>query len=240
MITTRAIVLHSLRYGDDSLIVDMFTESDGRVSFIVKESRSKASRQRRLQFQPLSLLEITFDHRRQLQLQRLKESHFEQPLTTIPFDPPKLSLALFLGEMLWHSLRGEQQNIPLFNYLHSSIEWLDVTDGSVANFHLVFLTHLTPFLGIQPNLEGYTPHAYFDLQDGCFTTAAPLHRHFVTSDNTLFLLHLPRFTYPTMHLMRMNRTERQRVLNLIVEYYRLHMPDFPEPKSLTVLNEVFG
>ena len=48
-----------------------------------------------------------------------------------------------------------------------------------------------------------------------------------------------RVNYATMHLVKMSRTERNRCVELIVKYYRLHQPDFPELKSLPVLKEVF-
>jgi DNA repair protein RecO (recombination protein O) len=46
--------------------------------------------------------------------------------------------------------------------------------------------------------------------------------------------------YPTMHLFRMSRQDRRRLLEVALLYYRLHLPDFPELKSLAVLEEVFN
>lgn len=37
----------------------------------------------------------------------------------------------------------------------------------------------------------------------------------------------------------MSRVERMRCLTVIEQYYRLHLPDFPELKSLDVLKELF-
>lgn len=48
-----------------------------------------------------------------------------------------------------------------------------------------------------------------------------------------------RPTVMTMHLFAMSRAERSRCLELINEYYRLHLPDFPVLKSLEVLKELF-
>ena len=45
--------------------------------------------------------------------------------------------------------------------------------------------------------------------------------------------------FGTMQLFALSRTERQRILFLILEYYRLHLPVFPELRSLEVLSEVF-
>jgi DNA repair protein RecO (recombination protein O) len=48
-----------------------------------------------------------------------------------------------------------------------------------------------------------------------------------------------RMDYPTMHLFRLSRHERNRLLEVAVTYYRLHLPNFPELKSLAVLQQLF-
>ena len=55
---TQAIVLHSLKYGETRLIVDMFTRSQGRQSFIVSIPKSVKGKIKKQLFQPLTLLEI--------------------------------------------------------------------------------------------------------------------------------------------------------------------------------------
>ena len=68
---------------------------------------------------------------------------------------------------------------------------------------------------------------------------APLHPDFLGPDEARKIGLLMRVNYATMHLVKMSRTERNRCVELIVKYYRLHQPDFPELKSLPVLKEVF-
>lgn len=48
-----------------------------------------------------------------------------------------------------------------------------------------------------------------------------------------------RMNYETMHLFAMSRVERNRCLLIIIDYYRLHLPEFPPLKSLDVLKELF-
>ena len=48
-----------------------------------------------------------------------------------------------------------------------------------------------------------------------------------------------RMDYQNMHLFRMSRTDRNRCLDVMLTYYRLHLPSFPELKSLPVLKELF-
>ena len=110
LIKTRAIVLHSIKFGESQYIVDMFVEETGRVAFIQKVLPSGRGKIRKQLFQPLSLLDIEFDLRPKVRLQRLKEARLLVPYATIPFDPYKLSLTIFVAEFLLHVTRNEQQN----------------------------------------------------------------------------------------------------------------------------------
>ena len=60
---TQAIVLHSLKYGETRIIVDMFTRKFGRLSFIVNIPKSSKSKVKKQFFQPLTLLEIEVDRK---------------------------------------------------------------------------------------------------------------------------------------------------------------------------------
>jgi DNA repair protein RecO (recombination protein O) len=42
-----------------------------------------------------------------------------------------------------------------------------------------------------------------------------------------------------MHVFRLSRADRNRTLEIIEHYYRLHLPQFPELRSLPVLRELF-
>jgi DNA repair protein RecO (recombination protein O) len=48
-----------------------------------------------------------------------------------------------------------------------------------------------------------------------------------------------RMDYSTMHLFKMSHEERNRLLEVSLTYYRLHLPDFPEMKSVGVLQELY-
>ncbi len=236
---TQAIVLHSLKYGETRLIVDMFTRSQGRQSFIVSIPKSVKGKIKKQLFQPLTLLEIESDLRPKLQLQKLSDIRLASPFSSIPFDPNKLSISLFIAEFLYYALRSEQHNEPLFDYIVNSIQWLDAQTDRFANFHLVFLMRLSRFLGFYPNLEHYQSGDYFDLRESIFLSAPPVHRDFLHPQEAEKIQLMMRMDFPTMHLFRMSHQERNRLLEVSLIYYRLHLPDFPELKSVSVLQELY-
>ena len=237
---TKGIVLHTLKYNDTSIIVDMYTELFGRASFLVTVPRSRKAAVKSVLFQPLSFIEFEADYRPNATLYRVKEAKSFYPFSSIPYDPYKSSIVLFLAEFLYRAVREEAENRPLFAYLQHSIIWLDECRDNFANFHLVFLMRLSRFLGLYPNLEDYQKGDYFDMLNACFTPLRPqLHSSYILPEEASRLIMLMRMNYETMHLFAMNRAERTRCLTIMNEYYRLHLPDFPVLKSLEVLKELF-
>lgn len=238
---TVGIVLHTIKYSDTSNIVEIYTQYTGRASFIVSVPRSRKAAVKTVIFQPLSLVEFEADFRPNTNLYKIKEAKSFYPFASIPYDPFKSAMAFFLAEFLYRAVREETENHPLFAYLQHSIVWLDACESGYANFHLVFLMRLSRFLGLYPNLDDYHVGDYFDLLNAGFTSTRPqTHSSYVNPDEAGRLLQLMRMNYETMHLFGMSRVERNRCLNIIHDYYRLHLPDFPALKSQAVLQELFS
>lgn len=236
---TEALVLHSVKYGEQKIIVDMFTRQWGRLSFVVQLPKTANARLKKQYFQPLTLLDIECSIRPQVQLQKLSDVSLLSPPVSLLTDSSKLAITFFISEFLYHALRDEQQNEPLFDYVKKSVEWLDQRPLDFANFHLVFLIHLSRFLGFYPNLADYSEGACFDLRSAEFCITPPMHRDYLTPSEAVHIRQLMRMDFVTMHLYRLNRHERNRILEVLTLYYRLHLPQFPELRSLDVLKELF-
>lgn len=142
---TLGIVLHTLKYKDTSLIADIYTEVAGRASFMVSIPRSRKAAVKPVLFQPLALVELEADFRPNATIYKVKEAKSLYPFATLPYDPYKSAIALFLSEFLYRAVREEAENRPLFAYLYHSVIWLDECREGFANFHLVFLMRLSPF-----------------------------------------------------------------------------------------------
>lgn len=237
---TEAIVLHAFRYGETRMIVDMYTRVFGRLSFIVPLPKTAKGRIKKQFFQPLTQLTIETDVRPRLQLQKLSSAVIATPLLSLQTNPSKLSISLFLAEFLYHALKGEQQNEALFDYIASSLQWLDSAGSQVANFHLVFLMRMSRFLGFYPNLDGYLPGSYFDLRASVFCQQAPVHHDFLVPAEAEKVQLMMRMNYPTMHVYRLTQDDRRRLLEIAMNYYRIHLPAFPELRSLNVLMELWS
>lgn len=236
---TNAIVLRCLKYSDQKVIVDFYTEVYGRITSMVKVSTTAKGKMKKQLFQPLTALLLEIDYRQNQQMQKLNDVQLATPWTKLTLDPVRMTVGMFLAEALYHVTRQEQQDVSLYNFIETSLQWFDCTEGSIANFHIAFLVRLTRFLGFMPDLADYEPGQLFDLRSGEFTHAVPVHRDFLTASDARRMHQLLRISYPTMHLYKMSRQERRHCLDTIITYYRLHVASFPELKSLAVLQQVF-
>lgn len=237
---SRGIVLHTLKYNDTSLIAHILTETEGCVAFMINISHSKRAAVRYTLFQPLALLELEWEQRRPDEMCKPKSAHVSIPLVSIPFEPYKSAIAMFLAEFLRYALRAEPASANLFEYVYRSVEWLDTCEKGFANFHLVFLLRLTRFLGFFPDVQEATPGCYFDLQGCAFTQVRPPHNEFLQPEDAARLPVLLRMRYENMRFFKFSGAERNRFLSVINDFYRLHIPNFPELKSLSVLRDLFS
>ena len=238
-IKTRTLILHSVKYGESQLIVDTLTREQGRVAFICNLPKTGKGKIKKQLFQPLTLLDIIYNDRPTHKLQRFTDLRIAQPFCTIPFDAYKLSIVLFLSEFLTYATRGEQQNEALFDYIEGSLTWLDNVSTSFSNFHLVFMMHPSKLIGFFPNLSGDVPGAWFDFRNGSFSLVRPSHNDCLRPEEASVIGLLMRMNYDTMRLFRMSQAQRNRCAELILHYYRLHVPNFPELRSLEVLKTLF-
>ena len=236
---TRAIVLRNLKYGERKVIVDLLTQQYGRVSVVVNVPTTQRGKLKKQYFQPLTLLDVELDLRQTATLQHLRDVRLAAPFASIPFEPAKLSITLFLAEFIYYSTREEQLNPNLFDYIENSLRWLDGCQASFANFHLVFMMRLSRFIGFFPYLDDYHEGDVFDLRAGTFAPAAPLHADFLPAADAARIGTLMRMNYESMHLFRMSHEDRNRIVDVLVHYYRLHVPNFPEPRSLDVLKTLW-
>lgn len=235
---TRAVVLNTLKYGESQMIVDMLTMSHGRLTFMQRVPRTSRSKVPKQLFTPLNIVDIEFDYRQRRNMQRINEASVAFPLVSIPFDPGKLSIALFVAEFTCYATRSELPDAALYMFVENSVRWLDACQTDFANFHIIYMLHLTRFAGFYPNTDG-SDGCYFDMRGGCFSHSVPTHPDFLQPAEASKIRLLMRFNYTTMRLLRMTREERARTLDVILLYYRLHQPAFPEMKSLRVLRQLF-
>lgn len=232
----KAIVLTSTLYSDNSYMLNLFTDELGYVVVSVKVG--KRSKVRLSHIQPLTLLSVELHGRPSQQVMHVTECVALPGCESIATDIAKMLTAQFLAEFLNHTLKLYQRDEALFDFIFESIHRYNSLERGQANFHLIFLVKLTHYLGFFPNLEGWGSGVCFDLENGCFARRLPLHNNYLMPNDTMAFVHLLRLDYDTMYLYDVNRQQRNDILNHIIKYYKLHLAEFGDLRSLDVLREL--
>ena len=142
LVSTEGIVLHSIKYGESSLIVTIYTKAFGRQSYIINAARSKKSKNRAGILQPLFLVSLVSYQKHSREIQRIKEIKNEPTYQNIPFDIVKSTQVIFLGEMFYKTLVEQESSPEMFEFIKNSLLYFDLNEKGSANFHLWFLFRL--------------------------------------------------------------------------------------------------
>jgi DNA repair protein RecO (recombination protein O) len=176
-------------------------------------------------------------HKNTGQVQRVAELKNSPVLQSIPYDVIKSSIAMFLNEVLYKAVRQQSADENLFDFVFNAIEWLDHQSDGLANFHLLFLTQATRYLGFYPDLFQAD---YFDMKNGVFSRYKPEGFSYLSPPHTQNFYNLLQCSFENMHLLRLSNDERRYLIQKILEYYALHIEGFGNIRSHEVLEEVLG
>ena len=233
------IVLNTIKYNDRHNIAHIYTDRHGLMSFLVAQGKTAAARMRAAMFMPLSLVQFEARHFSGSELCNLHDTRRRFPLSDIYADPVKNAVAMFVSELLTHSIQEHEQNEGLFRYIDTSVQLLETMTDGVANFHICFLYHLGAFLGIEPNIESYREGYWFNMAGGNFSPGPSGSGHDLKPEDARVIVLLARMSFSNLHLFRFNRNERNQMLDTILAYYRLHNSTLGALRSPEILKQLF-
>ena len=241
---TKGIVLRTVKYGDTSIITTVYTELFGIQSYIVKGVRqsSKTSAGRASFFQPAAMLDMEVHHNELKQLQFIKEYQWSYLYEHVLFDVVKNTVAMFVIELLQHSLKQPEANPELFYLIEDTLKQLDKgNDTLTGNLPLYFTLHLSSELGFRMHGSYSEKTPLFDLQEGMFMADRPSHPYYIegTLAQTTSQLLAVKF-YNDLENIALNRVLRRELLQAYLTYLSLHIQDFGEMKSFAILQEILS
>lgn len=241
---TKGIVLRTVKYGETSIITSVYTELFGIQSYIVKGVRQnlKKSSAKAIYFQSAAILEMEVYHNEFKNLNFVKEYQWGYLYQEVLSDVVKNTVAMYMVELLQHSLKQPEANPELFNIVEDTLKQLDKgTAAFTNNLPLYFCLHLAGELGfrIQGNYSNTTP--VLDLQEGQFVSSKPLHPYFLEGSLAAATSQLLSINfYNDLEGLYFTRGTRRSLILAYQNYLALHVNDFGEIKSLPILQEIFS
>jgi DNA repair protein RecO (recombination protein O) len=240
---TRGIVVRTIKYGETSVITTVYTELFGIQSYIVKGVRqsTKKSSGKGLYFQPAAILDMIVYNNQLKNLNFIKEYQWGYLYEHLLFDVVKNTVAMYIVEMLQHSLKQPEANPELYYLVEDTLKQLDKgTSTLTANLPLYFTLHLAGELGFKIQGEYNSDTYILDLQEGQFVWGKPTHPYYIEgtlAEATSKLLSIN--FYNDLESINISRVNRQQLLKSYQNYIALHIQDFGEIKSLPILQEIF-
>lgn len=236
LLKTPAVVLHRTPYNDRHSIVHLYTREYGRLGLLVPAT-TKRSKQHLL-LTPLSEVEITAELMPRRSLASLREVRMLAHHHRMQQESVRRSQGIFIAELLYRVLTHSEADADLYDFVSESLTVLEYVERGVANFYLCFTYQLLRPLAIAPTLErgGYAGRVqWFDLAEARLVDLPTSIRRALAPEEVKHLLVFDRMHYGNLGAFRYSREQRGYIIDRLLEYYRLHLPPFPEIRCLEVL-----
>lgn len=229
------IALRTVRHSDSKNLLSAWSREAGRLSFAIPAGSGREAARRRSLTSPLAFFEGVSDLKPGREIYSIRDVRPGPGSLAMEASPVKTMTAMFLAEFLDLMLRRSEADESLSDFLFDSLrEFAAMTDAaSIANFHLVFIYRLTIPAGIEPQTDA--PGTIFDLRDGSFRMARPLHDDWLAPDESECLRRLARVHYNNAAEAGLDRAMRNRLLDSLLRYYSIHLLPLTKLKSLEIL-----
>ena len=213
---TELIVLHTTKFGENSLVVHTLSRDYGRRSFLVKGAGEKSSM---ALFLPLSVLEADIVETSKSTLYTARNLSAKHPLMGIRNNMFKNSMTMFMSEVLYRVVKDGASEHGLFEWCEKDILLLDAIQTDFSNFHIRFLLELAVTLGFSPEAQDLMPFV---------GEHYPVVERFMT---------LP---FAESMLIPLNGAVRNEIAEEILRYIEFHTESAVNVNSLKVLRELFA
>ena len=212
--STEIIVLHTTKFGENSLVVHTLSRDYGRRSFFV---RGAGKKQMSL-FLPLNILEADIRESTKTTLFTATNLSARHPLTGIRNNLYKNSMTMFMSEVLFRVLKEGAGEPGLYEWCEKSILLLDVLQTDFSNFHIRFLLELTVTLGFSPEASDLGPF---------------VGDHFPIAESFM------KESFAESMLIPLSGKVRNELAEEILKYIEFHTESAVNVNSLKVLHELF-
>ncbi len=229
------IALRTIRLNDKQNLLSAWSRESGRITLAMPAGAGREASRRRALTRPLYCFEGVADIRPQREIHTIRDLRPHGAVGAVRLSVVKDMVGIFIAEVLDLLLRQASPDPYLSQFLFESVELLHEAEREeiVSYFPVLFLLRLTEQLGVGPDFD--TPGSIFDLREGRFTPALPLHRDFADSDAGADLRALAACTYSTAPVLAWSRVRRNEITDILLRYLSIHIAPLTSLHSLSTL-----
>ena len=215
MVNTELIVLHTTKFGENSIVVHTLSREYGRRSFLVRG----AGKRLMSLFLPLNILEADVQESTKSTLFTARNLTARHPLLGIRSNVFKNSMTMFMSEVLYRVIKEGAAEQGLYEWCERNILLLDAVQNDFSNFHLRFLLELTVALGFSPESRDLQPFV---------------------GDHYPMVERFMQTSFAESMLIPLNGTLRNEIAEEILRYIEFHTESSVNINSLKVLRDLFA
>ena len=240
---TKGIVLKSLKYGETSLIVSVYTELFGIQQYIIKGIRktSKKSSANASYFQEGAMLDMQVQHQEIKNFQYIKEYQWFYLYKNLFNNVVKNSVLLYIIEMLQHCCKQPEANAEIYYLTEEALIMLDSSDDAfTANLPLYYSIKLAARLGFE--IQGHYSHLtpILDYQEGTFIANIPIHRYYIPEQLSKILSDIIIAPIKEIGSISLNRSMRSELIEYLQSFFQLHVPYYGKLNSPDILKQILA
>ena len=211
---TELIVLHTTKFGENSIVVHTLSRDYGRRSFLVRGAGKKVMSL----LLPLNILEAEITESTKSTLYTARNLTSRHPLLGIRNNIYKNTMTMFLSEVIYRTIKEGAQEHDLFEWCRGQILLLSAMESDFSNFHIRFLLELSVALGFSPETSGLMPFV-----EENYTTVS----EFMTA------------SFAESMLIPLSGQVRNKICEDVLRYIEYHSESTLTINSLKVLRELF-
>lgn len=239
ILSTKGVVLKTVKFGETSLILDLYTRDLGLRTYLINGVRTAKSRTPASMLQVGSLLDlVVYEKPGSGAMQRVKEARLESVYTRIPFDILRGGIVLFMMEVVRKSIREGEANELMFHFLANALTMVDTAEVPLTNFPIAFLLDFSTFLGFRPSGTSSSHTPYFHLQEGQFSAIAS--HHTLDEPESLALYAIRNLGIDRCHSVQIPADVRKHLLEGLLRFYYYHIEHMSTVNAHEVLESVFS
>ena len=213
---TELIVLHTTKFGENSIVVHTLSKEYGRRGFVVRSAGKKSVM---TLFHPLSVLEADIKESSKSNLYTARNLNLKYPLHGIRGSIFKNTMTMFMAEVLYRSVKDGCNEEGLYEWCEKSILTLDAIQSDFSNFHLRFLLEFALILGFNPSSENLVPF---------------------TGEHHDLVEKFVKTSFAESMLIPLSGAVRNEIAEGILRYIEFHTESTLSINSLKVLRELFS
>jgi DNA repair protein RecO (recombination protein O) len=254
LVSTDAVVLRSMKYGETSRIVTLYSKKFGKIKVIAKGARSAKSKFG-ASLEPMTHSSIVFYKKEQRELHLLSKSEISKPLLKFGDDGDKLAAGLALVELVNQVMHDEEENLPMFSLLVEALGAVVHASENLLSIFFAFELRLLEIFGYGLNLRGCTrcgrdlvddeqPRgSYILLASGsamCSECHGALQAGGVKASKEIVrsLVQLQSMPIEAAGEVKLNASMKDEILGLLQTYLQYHIAGVRTLKSLSLFTDL--